>query len=125
MVVSASVRDLHLALARADRLDEHQPEAAGVEHGRGVHGRHRQPTRVAAGGHRPDEHAVVRGVLLHPHPVAQDGAAGDGAGRVDGQDRDRSDACARASATSAVTRVLLPAPGGPVMPTRWAAPASG
>ncbi len=33
--------------------------------------------------------------------------------------------CSRSAAMSVATSVDLPAPGGPVMPMRWAAPASG
>ena len=49
----------------------------------------RQPAEVAAGGHRPDEHAVVGGVVAHADPVAEDGAAREGRRRVDGQHGDR------------------------------------
>ncbi len=70
----------------ADRLEQDDVEAGGVEHGRGGRGRGREPAGVAARRHRADEHAVVRRVGLHPDAVAQEGAAGDRAGRVDGDD---------------------------------------
>ena len=40
--------DLHLALARAHRLEEDDVEPGGVEHGRGGGGRGREPARMAA-----------------------------------------------------------------------------
>ena len=43
---------------------------------------------MAARRHAADEDAVVAGVRLHPHAVAEDGAAGERAGRIDGDDAD-------------------------------------
>ena len=59
-----------------------------------------------------------RGVRLHPQPIAEHRAAGERAGRIDGDDADRLLRPARSSAISRSTSVLLPAPGGPVTPTR-------
>ena len=115
---------LDLALAGPDGLDEDEVEAGGVDHGRGRARRRGEAAGVAAGRHRADEHVAVRGVRLHPDPIAEERAAGDRAGRVDGQTATARPA-ARTSAMSAETSVDLPAPGGPVMPTRWARPASG
>ena len=54
-------RDLDLALAGADRLDEHQVEAGGVEHRGGGRRRRGEAAGVAARRHRADEDvAVVR-----------------------------------------------------------------
>ncbi len=83
-------RDLDLALARPDRLDEHEVEAGGVEHGRGRRRRRRQPAGVAARRHRADEHVAIAGIRLHPHPVAEQGATGDRRRRIHGHDRDRT-----------------------------------
>ena len=78
---------------------------------------------------------VVEGVVLHAHPVAEDGPAGERRRRVDGQDAHlppaaspvhrRRTSRARTTArpglrTSAIrpsVRVDLPAPGAPVRPT--------
>ena len=49
----------------------------GVEDGGGRHRRRRQTADVAAGRHGSDEDVRVAGVLLHPHPIAEDRAAGD------------------------------------------------
>ncbi len=84
-----SGRDLDLALAGADCLDQDRVEAHGVEDGGRCRGRRRKPAGMASRRHRADEDAVVRCVGLHPDPVAQDGAACDGAGRIHGYDRDR------------------------------------
>ena len=46
------------------------------------------PPRWPAAGHRPDVDAGVGGVVLHPDPVAEDRAAGERAGRVDGEHAD-------------------------------------
>ncbi len=80
--------DLHLGLAGPDGLDEDEVEAHGVEDGACRAGRRREPAGMPARGHRPDEHVAVARIRLHPHPVAEDGAAGDRARRVDGDHRD-------------------------------------
>ena len=49
---------------------------------------HRQPAEVAAGGHRPDVDPGVQRVRLHPHPVAEQGTAGERRARIDGQHAD-------------------------------------
>ena len=51
-------------------------------------GRARHAAQVAARGERADEDVLVRAVLAHADAVAEHGAAGDRAGRVDGDDRD-------------------------------------
>ena len=80
---------LHLDLADADGLDQHPRPAGGVEDADGLEGGERQPAEVAARGHRADEHAVVGGVVGHAHPIAEDGSAGEGRRRVDGEHGDR------------------------------------
>ncbi len=75
----------HLLLSDPDGLDQDQRQADGAEDPEGVGDGGGQATQVAAGGHRPDEDLLVEGVVLHPDPVAQDGAAGEGRRRVDGQ----------------------------------------
>ena len=80
-------RDLDLALAGPDGLDEDQVEPGRVEHG-GCRGRRRgEPAGVPARGHRADEHVAVGRVGLHPDPVAEQRAAGDRRRRIDGHDR--------------------------------------
>ena len=83
-------RDLDLALARPDGLDEDEVEPDGVQHGRRGAARRRQPAGVAPRGHRADEDVGVLGVGLHPDAVAEQRAAGDRRRRVDGDDRDRA-----------------------------------
>ena len=51
-------------------------------------GRAREPTLVAARGQRADEDAVVGGVAVHPHAIAQERAARKRAGGIDGHHRD-------------------------------------
>ena len=80
---------LDLALARADGLDQDRVEARGVEDSGRGRGRRRESAGVAARRHGADEDAVVGGVGLHPDAVAQDGAAGDRAGRIDRDDGHR------------------------------------
>ena len=114
--------DVDFVLAHANGLDDDDVLAGGVEDERGVAGRARESAELAACRHAPDEHAGIGGVRLHPQPVAQHGAAGEGAGRIDRDDADRLDLARRNSAASRSTSVLFPAPGGPVTPMRWARP---
>jgi hypothetical protein len=79
--------DRHLGLTDADGLDEDDVEARAVQHPDHLRGGGGQAAEVPARGHRSDVDAGVGGVLLHPHPVAQDGAAREGARRVDRQHR--------------------------------------
>ena len=73
----------------ADRLDDHERPSGGIEQPDGFgHGR-REPAQMAPGRHGADEDRIVQGVLLHAHPVTEDGAAGHGRGRVDRQHRNR------------------------------------
>ena len=52
---------------------------------------------MAARGHRADEHITVPRVVLHPDAVAEQRAAGDRAGRVDGEHGDGRPAACRAA----------------------------
>ena len=82
------VDDVDLALAGADGLDEDQVFACRVEHIDDAHGRGRQAAEVASARQRAHEYAVVVECGGHAHAVAEDGAAGDRAGRIDGNDAD-------------------------------------
>ena len=110
--------DVHFVLADADGLDDDQRLAGGVEHQRDIAGRAREPADVPARRHAADEHVRVLGVRLHAQPIAEDRAAGERAGRIDGDHADGLAAPCGVSAVSRSTSVLLPAPGGPVTPTR-------
>ena len=86
-------------------------EAGGVEH---VDHRARSCATARRSwprdGERADEDVLVRAVLAHADAVAEHGAAGDRARRID---RDHGDALARAPASSpssALTSVDLPRP---------------
>ena len=81
--------DLDLDLPDADGLDEDPRRADRVEHARGLRRRDREAAEVAAGRHRADEHAGVGRVVLHADAVAEDRAAAERAGRVDGEHADR------------------------------------
>jgi len=81
--------DIHFALARADRLDENGVEAGGIQRADGVGGGAGQPAQTATGGHAADEDAGIASQVAHADAVAQDRAAGEGAGRVYGDDADR------------------------------------
>ena len=80
--------DVHLRLPRADRFDEDDLVTGRVEDlrqgGCGVG----QASERAARGHRADEHVWIAGQVAHPHPVAEQRAAGEGTGRVHGHDGD-------------------------------------
>ncbi len=60
---------------------------AGVEHVADFAGRGGEPAQRAAGGHRADEDPGIERQRLHPDPVAQQGTAGERAGRVHRHDR--------------------------------------
>ena len=75
-----------------------------------------EPAEVPRVAERADEDAGVGGVILHPDPVAEDGAAGEGARGVDGDHADRLARLAGSAAISRSVRVDLPAPGEPVIP---------
>ena len=83
------VDDLHLLLPGPHGLhqDEVLPhdihDVDGVADGLG------EAAQGAARGEAADEHAGIFGMALHPDPVAQDRAAGEGGGRIDGEDADR------------------------------------
>ena len=80
--------DLDLGLAHADRLEQHDVAARGVEHAQGLRRRPGQPAEVAARGHRADEDLGVGGVVRHPDPVAEQRTAGERRRRVDGEHAD-------------------------------------
>ena len=123
-MVSASDGDLDLGLPDADRLDQDDVAAGGVQHPQRLRRGAGQPAEVAARGHRADEHAGVGGVVLHAHAVAEQRAAGERRRRVDGQHADPL-ARARAARDERGVGVDLPTPGEPVSPTTWACPACG
>src|SRR5437868_1798838 len=79
---------LDLDLTDADRLDDDPRLPGGVEDPHGLRCRQRQAAEVAARRHRTNEHALVRGVILHADPVAEDRATAEGAARVDREHAD-------------------------------------
>ena len=82
-------RDLDLALAGSDRLEEHEIEPARVHHRCGGRRCGGEPASVAPRGHRSDEHVSVGGIPLHPDAVAEQRTTGDRARRIHGDDADR------------------------------------
>ena len=108
--------DLHLHLPDPDGLHDDPRLPHGIEQADGLRHGQGQAAELAPGGHRPDEHPRVRGVVLHADAVAEDGAAAEGRGRVDGQHGHRQRATRRWP-MSALVSVDLPAPGAPVSPT--------
>ena len=82
MVVSAARGHLDLDLTDPDRLDEHQTQARGREDPDRLRCGCGQASQVTAAGHGADEHPIVKGVALHPHPVTEDGSPREGGRRV-------------------------------------------
>ncbi len=80
--------DLDLGLADADRLHEDHVAARRVQDADRLRGRPGESAEVAARRHGADVHAGVGGVLGHPDAVAEQRAAGERRGRVDGEDAD-------------------------------------
>ena len=117
------LRHLELALPDAHGLDQDAREAGRVEHVADLRGVDREPAEAAARRHRADEHARIARQLAHAHAIAEQRAAAERARRVDRHDRRPSRRGCRYSCARRVTSVLLPAPGGPVIPIRNARPA--
>src|SRR6185436_8027342 len=85
------LRETHhvdLVLADADGLDEHEPEARRVHQVDRVGGRARQTAQGATRGHRADEDPGVERQVAHAYAIAEDRAAGERRGRIDGEDSD-------------------------------------
>ncbi len=83
--------DVDFVLADADGLDQDDVLAGRVEQRAPTSlVASRQAAQMPARRHAADEHAVVTGVRLHAHAVAEDRAAGERARRIDGHDADRS-----------------------------------
>src|SRR5690606_26028830 len=80
--------DVELGLADANGLDEYPIEAEGVHNVGDFPGGERESADPAATGHGPYEDALVERDLVHPDAVAEQRAAGERRGRVDGDDGD-------------------------------------
>ena len=78
-----------VALAGADRLEEDDVLARGVEQEQRLQRRFRQAARVAARAHRADEDAGVEEMIGEPDPVAEQRPLREGARRIDRDDADR------------------------------------
>ena len=80
--------DIDLILTGADGLEDDDIVAGGVEDGGDIAGSFAEAAEGAAGGHAAEEDAGISGEVLHPDAVAEECAAGVGAGGVDGDDAD-------------------------------------
>ena len=80
--------DLHFLLPYSDGLDEHDAIAERVEDIDDARRRAREAAGMAATRHAPDEEALIEEPLAHADAVAEDRAAAERRGRVDGDDRD-------------------------------------
>ena len=80
--------DLDFILADADGFDEENIFAAGFEDESDVGGGEGESAERAAGGHGAGVEAGVTVAILETNAIAEDGAAGEGAGGVDGDDAD-------------------------------------
>ena len=80
--------DVELRLADAHRLDEDAVEPGGIEQIADFAGGGGEPAERAAAGHGADVDALVQGDGFHADAVAEQGAAGEGAGRVHRDDGD-------------------------------------
>src|SRR6476659_1697656 len=83
-------RDLDLALARTDRLDEDDVLPRRVEEEHRLQGRLGEPPAVPARPHRPDVPPGVPEVVGEADPVAEKRPPREGARGVDGYDADRA-----------------------------------
>ena len=106
------------------RITSNEPES--LEQARDVARRAGdRPVRAAAGEAAHEDVVAAQQVRLHPHAVAEHRAAADRARRVDREHRRRARPPSRRTRSAAPVSVLLPAPGGPVMPTTWTGRSTG
>ena len=99
-----------LVLADADGLDQDRVEAGGVEQVDGVARGRRQAAHRAAGRHRADEDVAVGGEVLHAHAIAEQRAAGERAGGIDGDDAHGSARARDSSARGRAPACSCPSP---------------
>ena len=97
-----------------------QPAASSTRIACGV--AHDSPPRCPRDGHRADVDARVGGVVLHPHPVAEQRAAGERRGRVDREHADPLVPAAVRRRPAPTVVVDLPTPGEPVSPITCGVP---
>ncbi len=117
--------DLDLALADADRLDQHHVLAEGVHQRDRVGGRAGDPAQVPARGHRANEDVGVDEVLGQSRMRSPSSAPCEKGELGSTEITPTVLPSRRACATSAPARVDLPTPGGPVSPIVSARPVSG
>src|SRR5258708_20140012 len=80
---------IDLILTHTNRFDQHNIFACGVEHGGGVRGRARQPSKIAARGHAAYVDSWIGVVGLHAYAVAEDRTTGVRAGGINRNDANR------------------------------------
>ena len=80
--------DVDFILADPDRFDQDEVASGGIQKRGDVGGGAGQSTERAARGHAADVDAGVGKVVLHADAVAENRAAGVGAGGIDGDDGD-------------------------------------
>ena len=80
--------DLDLALPHADGLVEDHIVPAGLHRDGGEPRAAREPAQMSPAPHRPDEHARVEEMVREPYAVAQNGALGERARRIYGDNAD-------------------------------------
>src|SRR5262249_61758654 len=95
-----------LRLAAANGSDDDTATPRGIEQQRGVGRRPRQAAEMAARRHAADEDSGVARVGLHADAIAEDGAAGERAGGIDGDDSDAHAALAERACDLIVERAL-------------------
>ena len=89
--------DFDFVLADADGFDEDVVAAGGIQQQRQFEGAAREAAEFATASHGADEDAGVGMMLLHADAVAEDGAVGERAGGVDGDDADGAGLAAEVS----------------------------
>ena len=75
-------RDVDLLLPHPGGFHQDHVEPDGIEHTHDPSRRPRQTTLGATVGHAADEHAGIEVAIAHPDPVAENGAARVGTGRI-------------------------------------------
>ena len=86
--------DVHFVLPDSDGLNDDDVVPGRVEDDGGFGGRPREASQMASRRHAADKHALVFGVRLHAHAVAQNRSAAVRARRIDAQHADGTPALA-------------------------------
>jgi len=82
------VDDVHLVLTGPDRFNDDDVQPHGLHDRHDTECRPGEPPHISPCGDAFDENTVIFSMLLHTHPVTENGAPGVGTGGIDSQNTD-------------------------------------